>query len=249
MAKESVCLVTGAAGTVGQHLVAGLVAMGYKVIALGEVSDTFAPEVLKNRNIKITTALPISATQFKKHDVQFCFGDISDISFLASVFAAADKGGIEIMFLFHLSANEFIQKSSPAAYHPEYGDTVNVLEIARAYWQGHKEIFKGFFYAADTGKKSAKQIEKLIMQTAEKDGFPTIVYNAMPITHIGENYHGRTALSSLYRVFSPIKPPAMPNPMAWKSKADGELTYIAGLKRAAERVLAEVKEGKKLSLE
>lgn len=249
MAKESVCLVTGAAGTVGQHLVAGLVALGYKVIALGEASDTFAPEVLKNKNIKITTALPISATQFKKHDVQFCFGDISDISFLASVFAAADKGNVEIMFLFHLSANEFIQKSSPAAYHPEYSDTVNVLEIARAYWQGHEKIFKGFFYAADTGKRSAKQIEKLIKKTSEKDGFPTVVYNATPITHIGENYQGRTSLSSLYRVFSPIKPPVMPNPMAWKSKADGELTYIAGLKRAAEKVLTEVKEGKAPSLD
>jgi len=249
MAKETVCLVTGAAGTVGQHLVASLVANGYKVLALGEVSDIFAPEVLKNRNIKITTALPVSATQFKKHDVQFCFGDISDISFLASVFAAADKGDIAIEFLFHLSANQLIQKSSPAAYHPEYGDTVNVLEVSRAYWQSHKNEFKGFFYAADTGKKSARQIEQLIKKTSEKDNFPVVVYHAERLENIGGGYMGRTSLSSLYRFISPIKSPVMPINMEWKKEADNELTYIAGLKRAVEKVLEQVREGKTPNLD
>ena len=249
MAKETVCLVTGAAGTIGQHLVAGLVSKGYKVLALGEAMDTFAPDILQNRDIKITTALPVSAKQFKKHDVQFCFGDISDISFLASVFAAADSGDVEIEFLFHLSANELIQKHSPNAYHPEYSDTVNVLEVARAYWQAHKQAFKGFFYAADTGKRSAKQIEKLIKNTSDKDGFPAVIYHAAPIKNIGTDYTGKTSLAALYRFVSPIKAPMMLTNMTWKKEADSELTYIAGLKRAAEKVLAEIKEGKALSLD
>ena len=71
MKKQKVCLVTGAAGTIGQHLLSHLVSSGYKVLALGEVTDSFFPEVLKNKKIKITTALPISAEQYKKYDIQF----------------------------------------------------------------------------------------------------------------------------------------------------------------------------------
>lgn len=249
MAKETVCLVTGAAGTVGQHLVADLVSQGYKVIALGEVFEKFSPEVLKNRNIKITTALPISAKQLKKYDVQFCFGDISDISFLASVFTAADLGDVNIEFLFHLSAHQLIQKNSPEAYHPKYGDTVNVFEVAKAYWQSHKDIFKGLFYASDSRNKSADKIEKKIKEFAEKNNFPAVIYNDQPVINIGKGYTGTTSLSSLYRFVSPVKTPMMPTQMAWKKEADNQLSYIAGLKRAAEKVLGQIKEGKKPDLD
>lgn len=249
MTKEKVCLITGAAGTVGQHLIADLVCAGYKVLALGEVADIFSPEVLKNRQIKVTTALPVSTAQFKKHDVQFCFGDMSDISFLASVFAAADKGDVEIKFLFHLTANELIQKKSPKAYHPQYGDTVNLLEITKAYWQEHKDTFKCFFYAADTGKNKGLQTEKLIADMIQKENFPAVVYKPQQITTIADGYKGKTSLSSLYRFVSPVKTPAVPSHMAWKTEADSELTYIAGLKRAVEKVLEQVKANKELKLD
>ena len=248
MAKQKVCLVTSAVATVGQHLISHLVAKGYKVLALGEVSDNFTPEVLLNRQIKITTALPISAKQFKQNDVQFCFGDMSDISFLASIFAAADKGDIEIEFLFHLSAHRVIQQSSPAAYHPDYGDTVNLLEVARAYWQAHQKTFKGFFYASEKGKRSSKQIEKLITKIKEKDNFPAVIYYASPVANIGSGYSGRTSLTSLYRVIMPFKLPDK-TPLAWKKDADNELGFIAGLKQAADKILAQVKSGEQLSLE
>lgn len=248
MAKAKVCLVTGAAGSIGQHLIANLVAKGYKVIALAEALDYFKPEVLKNRQIMITTALPITAKSFAKYDVQFCFGDMSDISFLASVFAAADKEDISIEILFHLSANQLIQKKSPAAYHPDYGDTVNLLEVVKAYWQAHKNAFKGFFYAADTGKRSAKQIEKLIKAVKEKDNFPAVVYYASPLSDITKGYTGRTSLSSLYRFISPIKTPKPIENLAWKKDADDELSYIAGLKRAVDKVLEQIKENQTPSL-
>lgn len=247
MAKEKVCMVTGAAGTVGQHLLTHLVSQGHKVLAIGETADSFTPEVLNNRRIKVTTALPISSEQLKKHDIQFCFGDMGDISFWASVFAAADKGNVEIEFLFHLSANALIQKHSPAAYHPEYGAAVNLLEVARAYWQSHKNTFKGLFYAADTGKKTSKQIEQLIKKIREKDGFPAVVYQTSPVAMIGSGYNGNTSFSALYRVLSPFKSPT--NQLAWKKEADDELSYIAGLKRAADKVLSQVKENKPLDLD
>ena len=91
MAEVKVCLVTGAASLIGQHIVAELVAAKHKVIALGDPNDTFMPDVLTKRRVKINTALPVTAASFKKHDVQFCFGDISDISFLASFFRRSAK--------------------------------------------------------------------------------------------------------------------------------------------------------------
>lgn len=245
MAKQKVCLVTGAAGTLGQHLLTVLTAAGRKVLALGEVADTFSPDVLEKSRIRINTALPVTAASFKKHDVQFCFGDISDISFLASVFSAADRGDFEIELVFHLSGSELIQKNSPAAYHPAYGDTVNVLEVARAYWQSHREAFKGFFYAADTGKKAALQIEKLIRKITEKDGFPAVVYRADPLSNIGVGYTGKTSLSSLYRWFSPVKTPDI----SVSKEKDTEERYICALKHATQKVLEEVDEGRPLSLD
>jgi hypothetical protein len=248
MKKQKVCLVTSAAGKVGQHLVSHLVAKGYKVLALGEALDVFTPEVLLNRQIKVTTALPISARQFIKNDVQFCFGDMSDISFLASIFSAASKGDIEIEFLFHLSAHRVIKQSSPAAYHPDYGDTVNLLEVAQAYWQAHNDTFKGFFYAGEKGLRSSKQIEKLINKIKEKDNFPAVIYYASPVANIASGYTGRTSLNSLYRVITPFKMPENA-PLAWKQDADNELGFIAGLKSAADKVLAEIEQGKPLALE
>lgn len=247
MAKEKVCMVIGAAGTVGQHLLIHLVNKGYKVLAIGEMADAFVPDVLNNRRIKVTTALPISAQQYQKHDVQFCFGDMGDISFWASIFSAADKGNIEIELIFHLTANKLIQKHSPAAYHPEYGAAVNLLEVARAYWQEHKKTFKGFFYAADTGKKVSKQVEKLITKMREKDNFPAIIYYTSPVTMIGSGYTGNTTFSSLYRVILPFKTPA--NSLTWKKEADDELSYIAGLKRATDKILNQIKENRPINLD
>ena len=249
MSKQKVCLVTGAAGTVGQHLVANLVANGCKVIALGEAIDTFTPDILQNRHIKITTALPISAEVFTKNDVQFCFGDIGDISFLASVFNAADIGNIEIELAFHLSAHKLIQKNSPAAYHPNFGASANVLEVALAYWQSHKQTFKGFFYAAENGNRTVKQVEKMIKKIQDREDFPAVVYHAEILSDITKGYQGRTSLSSLYRFISPVKTPIIPTSMTWKTEADSELNYIAGLKRVTEKVLAEIKDGHKISLD
>lgn len=202
MKQQKVCLVTSAAGTVGQHILASLVAEGHKVLALGEATDMFSPDVLKKRNIRVTTALPATAESFEKHDVQFYFGDIGDISFLASIFATAEKNGIEIEYVFHLSANAMIQKSSPSAYHPDFGATANVIEVTRAYWQAHRDIFKKFFYVAD--KKAGSKIESMIEKIMDKEGFPAEIYRDDNVKVIGSGYKGQTSLSSLYRVVMPV---------------------------------------------
>lgn len=102
--EQKVCLITGATGFVGQYILNELIASGRKVLALGDSEDAFSPLAANNRLIKATSALPISAAAFKEHNVQFCFGDIADISFLASIFNTAAKNGIEIEFVLHLAA-------------------------------------------------------------------------------------------------------------------------------------------------
>ena len=202
MAKVKVCLVTGAGGQVGQHVVAKLVERSKKVIALAEADEVFSPDILKTHKIKINTALPVTKDSFSKYDVQFCFGDLSDISFIASIFASADKSDIEIEYVFHLTANSVIQKSSPLAYHPDLGDIVNVLEVARAYWQDHKDVFKNFFYPTDDSKQSSK-IENMIKKISEKYNFPVTIFKEN--TPIGAKYNGKTSISSLYRLVTPVK--------------------------------------------
>ena len=88
---------------------------------------------------------------------------------------------MEIESLFHLSANQFILQHSPSTYHPEFSDTVNLLELSRAYWQAHRGVFKGFFYITDNQSKASAKIEKLITKIKEKDDFPVMSYRAIPL--------------------------------------------------------------------
>lgn len=201
MTSQKVCLVTGAAGKIGQQVLLKLVSNGKKVLALGEVDDIFSPDVLKTHNIKINTQLPVTSKSFQKHDIQFCFGDLSDISFLASIFSSVDANNIEIEHVIHLSANKEIQKTSPHAYHPDLGDTVNLLEVARAYWQAHPKVLKNFFFASDSSNKVNNKIIKMMQKMSDKEGFPVNIYNSP----IGSNYKGKTDFSTLYRIFTPLK--------------------------------------------
>lgn len=232
MAGMKVCLITGAAGEIGQQLAAELVAEGRKVIALGEPEDSFRLDVLQKRDISVTTALPVTTALFKKHDVQFCFGDISDISFLASVFSNAVQNGLEIEFMFHLSANRAIQKSSPAAYHPGFAATANVLEVVRAYWQSHQNTFKGFFYAAEKDKKSNAKNVAMINRLKEKENFPAIVFTD-ETAPVGSGYKGRTTLASLYRVITPFT-----SSLSWENEEETDSAYIRRLLHAVRQELA-----------
>lgn len=234
MAEEKVCLLTGAAGPIGQRVAAMLVSEGRKVIALADAGDVFSPDILKNRRIKMTTALPISASSFKKSDVQFCFGDVGDISFLASIFFAAARGGIEIEYVVHLSANALIQKNSPAAYQPDFGATANIVEVTRAYWQSNKDTFKGFFFAAETNKKLDIKSEDMIKRFKAKENFPATIFRGPETLSVAGDYKGRTALSSLYRMISPVA-----SAVKWeKNEPNPEDMYVTSLIRAIRNMIA-----------
>lgn len=227
MAETKVCLVTGAAGYAGQKILSTLVKNHHKVLALGEPEDTLSFDVLKKSSIKVTTALPVTAASFKKHDVQFCFGDIGDISFLASIFASAKENGINIEYAVYLSANAVLQKASPNAYHPDFAAAANMLEVTAAYWQSNKQTFKGFLYASDGNKKSLKA-ENMLSRLVEKENFPAVIHK--PEVDIASNYKGKTQLSMLYRLIAPFGAPAMPIPPQSAAVSSEEM-YINSLSR------------------
>lgn len=235
MKKQKVCLVTGAGGKIGQKVLASLVSKGKKVLALAEPDDAFSPTVLNTHHIRINTALPVTNKSFTKHDVQFCFGDLSDISYLASIFSSADSNNIEIEYVIHLSANKEIQKTSPHAYHPDFGDTVNLLEVARAYWQANKSVFKGFFFASDNSNNGNDKIVQMLQKVADKNEFPVEIYKPESLV-IGENYTGQTSLSRLYRFISPLKSIKTPK-IETKSKKDIEKKYVISLLGAISNII------------
>lgn len=146
--RMKVCLVTGATGFIGQHMLAELAAAGRKVLALGKPEEVFCTAVLRDAGIRTAAAFPVSAAAFAKSDVQFCFGDVADEKFIESVFAAAEKGGMDIEFVLHFAACATIQKAQEngrEAWRTNYDGTRNVLAAALRRWQRHDSSFRGFF--------------------------------------------------------------------------------------------------------
>ena len=202
-----VCLVTGVSGFIGQHILASLVATGHKVLALGDATEEFSPSILAEQNIKITTALPISSQSFKHNDVQYCFGDIADISFVASIFATAENRGIDIEFVLHLAccSDHKINKLKNAQINlNNYNGTANILETAHAYWQDHDNVLKGFFLASDyqnsTPEATDTAVKKLIHNVTDKDGFPTVIFNLAKVYGPGDNSNNHIVPGTLYRL-------------------------------------------------
>lgn len=222
--EQKVCLITGATGFVGQYILNELIASGRKVLALGDSEDAFSPLAANNRLIKATSALPISAAAFKEHNVQFCFGDIADISFLASIFNTAAKNGIEIEFVLHLVA---VRKGRRAV---SSDGTANLLEVCRAYWQSNPDTFKGFFYAAGEGD--------LMRKFSQKDGFPVKFYQ---LRHsFAENGGKSDTGENLYRLFTPVDIPFLKKYQSrsvGKSAPVSDNDYIRELSQAVGRLL------------
>ena len=192
---------------------------------LGDSEEAFSPLLANNKMIKATSALPITAKAFKEHNVQFCFGDVADISFLASIFNTASKSGIEIEFVLHLAA---VKKGRQVAL---MGDgTANLLEVCRAYWQSNPETFKGFFYAAGEGD--------IIRKFSQKDGFPVKFYKLR--SSFAENKESEVPSENLYRLFTPVDMPILKK---YQSKSVGKKasvsdnTYIKDLSQAIGRLL------------
>lgn len=197
MAKQKVAILTGISQKSGEEILKKLVKSNRKVIVLGDISENFSFDNKENANLKVTTELPVTAATFEENDVQFSFGDMSDISFLAAVFTQARKNDLEIELVCHLS-----DTSAKEATHFSFGDTINLLEIVKAYWQSNKETFKCFFYAADEKNTAALKVEKMLNAASKKENFPAKVF-------IKRNQ--REDKPVLYRLFSPLALPKEEN--------------------------------------
>ena len=79
------------------------------------------------------------------------------------------------------------------------------MEVTRAYWQSHQDIFKGFFFAKDANNKDSQKIENMMQSVSEKSGFPIEIYSPKKEQEIGTTYNGKTPVSLLYRFITPIK--------------------------------------------
>lgn len=156
--------------------------------------------------------------------MQFCFGDIADISFLASIFNTAAKNGIEIEFVLHLAA---VRKGRRAV---SSDGTANLLEVCRAYWQSNPDTFKGFFYAAGEGD--------LMRKFSQKDGFPVKFYQ---LRHsFAENGGKSDTGENLYRLFTPVDIPFLKKYQSrsvGKSAPVSDNDYIRELSQAVGRLL------------
>ena len=118
-----VCLVTGAAGFIGQHLVSKLSGDGYNVIAIDKNRD-YLPLIFKENNIKIKET---TESNVSKGTVIFRYGDIADKDFIRGLFEDIEKCGSEIHFIFHLAACATIQeaiKEREKTYRTNYDGTL-----------------------------------------------------------------------------------------------------------------------------
>ena len=193
MATQKVTILTGISQKSGNEILKKLVKSNRKVIVLGDIAENFSFADKGANALKVTTELPVTAATFQDNDVQFSFGDMSDISFLAAVFTQAHKNGLEIELVCHIS-----DITAESSAHFSFGDTINLLEIVKAYWQSNQDTFKCFFYAADAQNPAASKIEKLLNSAIKKEHFPAKIYiKRKPLK----------AAPTLYRLFSPLTLP------------------------------------------
>lgn len=219
MATQKVTILTGISQKSGNEILKKLVKSNRKVIVLGDIAENFSFADKETNAFKVTTELPVTAATFQDNDVQFSFGDMSDISFLAAVFTQARKNDLEIELVCHIS-----DITAESSAHFSFGDTINLLEIVKAYWQSNQDTFKCFFYAASSENAAAPKVEKLLKSAIKKENFPAKIFIKRKPS---------IAAPTLYRLFSPLTLP---------KAADQQLNESVNLSQAFSNLLTEISE-------
>lgn len=221
-----ICLITGATGFIGQHLVAELVTNGRKIIALGKANENYCPVVLTESHIKISPTPTLKPDTFLKNDVQLYFGEISDKSFIKKVFAEIAENNMEIEYVIHLAACATIQeaaKETEKTWKTNYEGTDNLLNQCLGYQKQYPSVFKSFFYAStdkvygegskqsyhetDTLKplaypydQSKAKADLLVQQKAKENDFPAVIYRFCNVYGPGDYHKSRIIPGTLYRL-------------------------------------------------
>lgn len=224
--KEKVCLITGATGFIGQHAVSELVADGRKVIALGGPEANYCPAVLRDHRLKVTEGGLSAASFTKKNEVLLQFGEISDPSFLANLFAEIEKKGWALEFVLHFAACSTIQQAigdKEGAWRTNYDGTKALLEESLRYYRKYPDVFKGFFYAStdkvygEGSSRSYQETDDLkplpypydqskaaadayVREAAKEYALPVVVYRFCNVYGPGDYHVSRIVPGSLYRL-------------------------------------------------
>lgn len=221
-----VCLITGATGFIGQHLVSELVADGRKIVALGKTGEEYCTSVLNSQLIKISTAPALTPNTFEQNDVQLYFGDISEETFIQTVFGDIIKNNMEIEYVIHLAACATIQQAALQAsqtWKTNYQGTQNILNQCLKYQKKYPTTFKSFFYAstdkvygegtqqtyhetdalnpiASPYDLSKAKADILVQKTAKENNFPAVIYRFCNVYGPGDYHKSRIIPGTLYRL-------------------------------------------------
>ncbi len=220
-----VCLVTGATGFIGQHIVSELVSAGHKVVALGKSKETYCPAIWQGNHIKIITSSSISDYLFNDNDVVLLSGEIADKPFVEKLFAQIEQGDCDLEYVLHFAACATIQlalKDEAKTWQTNYEGTQNILDVCLNYYRRHSDMFKGFFYAS-TDKvygegsehpyqetdvlrplsypydQSKAKADIYVRKMAKDNGFPAVVYRFCNVYGPGDYHISRIVPGSLYR--------------------------------------------------
>lgn len=232
---SKICLVTGATGFIGQHIVAGLVSQGYKVIALGKPETAYHSLLWQDYNIK-TAALQLKTPyDWQSADVLLGMGDITDTNYWKQLFADIIQQNLPLTFVLHLAACATIQQAlldEKETWRVNYLGTKNILQHTLTYWQKNKTVFKGFFYAStdkvygEGKKESYSETDKLtplaypydlskakadttIRHLAKQYNFPAVVYRFCNVYGPADYHQSRIVPGTLYRLIYKKEPPLL----------------------------------------
>ena len=272
-----VCLVTGATGFIGQHVVVNLVKNNHKVIALGEKNDCYCPIILSESNLKISSSPTISSSTFLDNDVQLLFGEISDEKFIKQIFDKADSNGIDIEFILHLAATATIQqalKEKERTWKTNYEGTKNIVKHSLKYQKKSLNKLKGFFYAStdkvygegslntynekdilkplpypyDLSKAKA---DKFIRKIAKIYSFPAIIYRFCNVYGPGDYHKSRIIPGTIHRLMYTDQAPILRVYHDEEGKEQSfyrDMIYIKDLTNAIQLLLEHLKTKKDNSL-
>lgn len=226
MLMTKICLITGATGFIGQHLVSELVAHDRKIVALGQTDEKYCSAVLTDHRINISTNPALTPDTFLYNDVQLYFGDISNEAFIKKVFAEITKNHMEIEYVIHLAACATIQQAAKEAektWKTNYEGTENLLNQCLLYQKQFPKVFKSFFYAStdkvygegsrqtyhetDVLKplmypydQSKAKADLLVQEQAKKHNFPAVIYRFCNVYGPGDYHKSRIIPGTLYRL-------------------------------------------------
>jgi len=233
--NTKICLITGATGFIGQHVVVELVRAGYKIIGIDKPDNAYCAAVFNDQKIRVTANIPLGMRWFENTDMILKIGDIADKMFMEKLFKEIGKNKLHIDFVLHFAACATIQqaiKEKEKTWQTNYLGTMNILENSLEYFRKYPEVFKGFFYASTDkvyGEGSSQsyhetdalkplpypydlskaKADMLVRQIAALEKFPAVIYRFCNVYGPGDYHISRIVPGTLYRLIHKNEEPIL----------------------------------------